>query len=206
MPLIETDAFPFEFLSKIGERESWRKEIHRPIYHVHKWWAKRLGTVFRGLLLGAAADNLDVEAVFYDKHIFHDLTVLDPFMGSGTTVGEAHKLGFIALGRDINPVAATAVRVALGPLNKVNLQKALVHLLDDVGDRLQQLYKSKDSSGKECDVLYYFWVMQVTCPECKAAVDLFPSYIVASNAYPQRKPEVQVVCPGCGDIFASESR
>ena len=45
--LIETDAFPFEFLSEIGERESWRKEIHRPIYHVHKWWAKRLGSVFR---------------------------------------------------------------------------------------------------------------------------------------------------------------
>ena len=24
--LIESDAFPFEFLSQIGERESWRKE------------------------------------------------------------------------------------------------------------------------------------------------------------------------------------
>ena len=53
MRLIETDAFPFEFLSQLAERESWRKEIHRPIYHVHKWWAKRLGSVFRGILLGA---------------------------------------------------------------------------------------------------------------------------------------------------------
>ena len=40
--LIESDDFPFEFLSHLAERESWRKEIHRPIYHVHKWWAKRL--------------------------------------------------------------------------------------------------------------------------------------------------------------------
>ena len=53
MRLIESDAFPFEFLSQLAERESWRKEVHRPIYHVHKWWAKRLGSVFRGILLGA---------------------------------------------------------------------------------------------------------------------------------------------------------
>jgi putative DNA methylase len=52
--LIESDAFPFEFLSQVAERESWRKEIHRPIYHVHKWWAKRLGSVFRGILLGSS--------------------------------------------------------------------------------------------------------------------------------------------------------
>jgi putative DNA methylase len=30
--------------------------------------------------------------------------------------------------------------------------------------------------------------------------------VVASNAYPLRKPEIQVLCPGCGDIFASDSR
>jgi len=52
MRLLESNAFPFEFLSKLAERESWRKEIHRPIYHVHKWWAKRLGSVFRGILIG----------------------------------------------------------------------------------------------------------------------------------------------------------
>jgi adenine-specific DNA methylase len=51
--LIETDHFPFEFISRLAERESWRKEVHRPIYHVHKWWAKRLGAVFRSVLLGS---------------------------------------------------------------------------------------------------------------------------------------------------------
>ena len=50
--LIETDRFPVEFISRLAERESWRKEVHRPIYHIHKWWAKRLGSVFRGALLG----------------------------------------------------------------------------------------------------------------------------------------------------------
>lgn len=206
MRAIERDTFPFEFISRIAERESWRKEIHRPIYHVHKWWAKRLGSVFRGILLGAALDDEDISTAFYQRRSFDDLVVFDPFMGSGTTLGEAHKLGFIALGRDINPVAATAVRVAFGPLDKVRLQKALVQLLDDVGERIQRLYRSKDSRGRECEVLYYFWVMQAACTSCEATVDLFPSYVVGSNAYPKRKPEVHILCPSCGDVFRAANR
>ena len=105
--LIETDAFPFEFLSRLAERESWRKEIHRPIYHVHKWWAKRLGSVFRGILLGTMLpETADLAAEFYKVYRFSDETVFDPFMGSGMTIGEAHKLGFTAPGCDINPVGS----------------------------------------------------------------------------------------------------
>jgi len=89
--LIESDEFPIEFLSRLAERESWRKEDHRPIYHVHKWWAKRLGSVFRGILLGTVLpDDADLAHEFYQTHAFTGLSVLDPFMGSGTTIGEAH--------------------------------------------------------------------------------------------------------------------
>jgi len=204
--LIENDDFPFDFISRIAERESWRKEIHRPIYHVHKWWAKRLGSVFRGILLGAAMKGGDLHEAFYRSHAFGNLVVLDPFMGSGTTVGEAHKLGLTVLGRDINPVATESVRVALGPLDKTGLQRALADLLDSIGERLRGLYKSADSLGRECDVLYYFWVMQSLCPSCENAVDLFPSYVIASNAYPQRKPEVHVLCPSCGEVFHAPER
>ena len=44
-------------------------------------------------------------------------------MGSGTTIGEAHKLGMTALGRDINPVAVEAVRTALGPMDRTRLRR-----------------------------------------------------------------------------------
>ena len=37
--------FPLVEISQIAEQESWRKEINRPIYHIHKWWATRLGCV-----------------------------------------------------------------------------------------------------------------------------------------------------------------
>lgn len=201
MAIIEHDNFPFEFLSSLAERESWRKEIHRPIYHVHKWWAKRLGSVFRGILLGCLLeDDRDLTAEFHRTHNFSARTVFDPFMGSGTTVGEAHKLGLTALGRDINPVAVEAVRTALGPLDRKRLKATFDELSESVGAEIRRLYRSVDTRGDECDVLYHFWVMQAVCPGCGGTIDLFPSYIVARNAYPSRKPEVQIVCPACGDI------
>ena len=123
-------------------------------------------------------------------------------MGSGTTIGEAHKLGFTALGRDINPVAVNAVAVALGPMDRTKLKNAFSDLSSAVGEQIRNLYRSLDSRGHSCDVLYYFWVMQVACPHCANSVDLFSSYVIAGNAYPHRKPEIQIICPSCGDVFA----
>ena len=200
--LIETDGFPFEFLSQLAQRESWRKEIHRPLYHVHKWWATRLGSVFRGILLGTTLPaSSDLRDEFYRCHTLAGVSVFDPFMGSGTTVGEAHKLGMTALGRDINPVAVEAVRTALGPLDRRSILGAFERLSDGVGQQVRRLYRSVDANARPCDVLYYFWVMQVECPRCNDRVDLFSSHIIARNAYPNRKPEIQIRCPACGSIF-----
>ncbi|WP_348621540.1 DNA methyltransferase [Paenibacillus polymyxa] len=202
--MIETDDFPFEFLSSLADKESWRKEIYRPVYHVHKWWAKRLGSVFRGIVLGVLkAPNTDLRKEFYKKQKFNGKVIYDPFMGSGTTIGESHKLGCIALGRDINPIACENVRVALGSINKEKLNEAIDIIEQAVGDQIRNLYKSKDRDGNECDVLYWFWVKEVDCPECNCPVDLFPSRIISKNAYPDRKPEIQVCCSGCDDIFAA---
>lgn len=199
--LIETDQFPIEFLSKLAERESWRKEVHRPIYHVHKWWAKRLGSVFRGALLGSLLPaDARLEDAFYARHDFAGVTVFEPFMGSGTTVGEAHKLGCTAVGRDINPVACEAVRVALGPLDRDRLLRAFDQLSATVGERIRSLYRTTDARGNPADVLYHFWVHTLACPGCAHSLDLFSSRVFARNAYPDRKPEVQVCCPACGEV------
>lgn len=207
MQLIESDSFPFEFLSQLGERESWRKEVHRPIYHMHKWWAKRLGTVFRGVILGSLLpEDANLEEGFYAKHDFAGLKILDPFMGSGTTVGEAHKLGLTALGRDINSVAVRTARVAFGPLDRIRIQRAFRELGEGVGQEIRSHYQTKDSRGHVAEILYSFWVMQATCPDCRTSVDLFPSYVVGRNAYPDRKPAVQIVCPECGQFFLGNHR
>ena len=114
MPKLIENDFPFAELSLVAERESWRKEVYRPVYYLHKWWARRLGSVFRGILLGACLeDGEDFWECFYKKNTFENTVVFDPFMGSGVTVGEAVKLGCKAVGRDVNPVAYLACRAAL---------------------------------------------------------------------------------------------
>lgn len=200
--LIESQEFPYEFISTIAERESWRKEIYRPIYHMHKWWAKRLGSVFRGILLGSVLQgNDDFERVFYSAYESPETVIYDPFMGSGTTIGEAHKLGMTALGRDINPIASESVRVAFTPLDRKKLTSAFHQVAQSGARKIRELYTTKDENGYPCEVLYYFWVKQAGCPECDSDVDLFSSYTFAKNAYPKKKPEVQVFCPVCANIF-----
>ncbi len=198
--LIE-DGFPVGEISLVAEAESWRKEIHRPIYHVHKWWARRLGSVFRAIILGAAlGEGEDFFERFYGSTRLDGLTVFDPFMGSGTTVGEAVKLGCKAVGRDINPVAYNAVRAALGSYTREDLESTMRWLDRRVGEELRGLYRTVDSGGRECDVLYHFWVKAVSCPTCEAEVRLFSSYVFARHAYPSRQPTARVVCPSCWGI------
>src|ERR1700730_12980112 len=97
--------FPIVELSRVAEHESWRKEINRPLYHIHKWWATRLGSVFRAIVLGALSPKgTRIWDAFYRRHHLQGKTVLDPFMGSGTTLGEALKLGANVVGCDINPI------------------------------------------------------------------------------------------------------
>ena len=186
--LIEADAFAFEFLSELAERESWRKEIHRPVYHVHKWWAQRLGSVFRGLLLGSVLPpDADLRASFFQQHRLANVTVLDPFMGSGTTIGEAHKLGMTALGRDINPVAVRCVRTAMGPLDRRRILAAYDELAEHVEQRIRALYQTSDRRARPCEVLYYFWVMQAQCPDCATTVDLLASRFIGGCAFLRRR-------------------
>ncbi|SRR6266567_875241 len=197
---LEAPTFPFAELSQIAEAESWRKEIHRPIYHTHKWWAQRLGSVFRAILIAAFSDpDRDVVRAFYEPTRLEGV-VLDPFMGSGTTIGEALKLGLRAVGKDINPVAHFIVSAALSEHPRAAIDAEYKSIERDVAEALRSLYRSRGPHGESAEVLYYFWVKVVACPACGSDVDLFPSYIFARNAYVRRRPMSRVVCPGCGVV------
>ena len=198
---IEEDGFPFEEFCDIAELESWRKEVNRPIYHIHKWWAQRLGSVFRAIVIGALAPaGTDVKRSFYRPVRFPGAVVFDPFMGSGTTLGEALKLGCRAIGRDINPVAHFAVGNALGSHSREDLIREFKAIERDVADRIRYFYEARLPDGGHAQSLYYFWVKVLDCPGCGDAVDLFKSYIFARHAYPKRHPTARVLCPSCGAV------
>ena len=196
------ENFPAMQLAPVAERESWRKEVFRPVYHMHKWWAKRLGSVFRAILLSAfTPPEQDVWAQFYRKHDLAGKVVLDPFMGSGTTLGEALKLNASVVGCDINPVSAFLVKKSLQPVDLAALRRAYERLQTRYWPKIERFYKSKwPPTGEEADVLYTFWVMTALCSTCHERSRLFSRWIFAQDAYPARKPEAQCVCPRCGGI------
>ena len=198
---IEEDGFPFEAFCQVAELESWRKEINRPLYHVHKWWAQRLGTVFRAIVMSALAPaGTDVWHSFYRRMRFPEAVIFDPFMGSGTTVGEALKLGCRAIGRDINPVAYFAVKNALALHRRDQVDREFKSIERDVAARIQYFYQARLPEGSRAQTLYYFWVKILHCPGCSGTVDLFRSYIFARHAYAKRHPTAQALCPSCGDV------
>ncbi len=194
--------FPFVEMSRIAERESWRKEINRPIYHIHKWWATRLGSVFRGVVLGALSPpGTDFRAQFYETHDLAGKVVLDPFMGSGTTLGEAVKLGAKAIGCDINPVSAFLARQTFTPASEEKLRAAFKQLERDVAPEIRRYYQTRDpQTGEMIPVLYCFWVKTVTTPDGEV-IPLLSRYVFAQDANPKKKPLARIVCPSCWDVF-----
>jgi putative DNA methylase len=198
---IERD-FPFLDISKIARQESWRKEINRPIYHIHKWWAVRLGSVFRGILLGALLDEKhDIMDFYYKKNGFSKQIIFDPFMGSGTTIGEAVKLGAKAVGCDINPISTYIVNQAFENIPESELENYFLKIELSVKEKIQSFYVTRDpETGEMIPVLYYFWVKLLECPNGEM-VPLFSNYIFSKNAYPKKKPQAQIICPECWSIF-----
>src|SRR5438445_1215049 len=106
-------GFPIVEINRLAEPE---RNSFKPIYQMHKWFARRASCVFRAILLGALkpavqADGTptDLMAEFYKNHADDPDTrgkvVLDPFMGGGTTVVEALRLGCKVIGVDLNPLA-----------------------------------------------------------------------------------------------------
>lgn len=190
--------FPAAALSRIGEHESWRKEVHRPATSTHKWWAKRLGTVFRGILTAAVTEDEAAALAAYGSRTRLDgLTIFDPFAGSGTTVVEAVKLGARAVGWDINPVATLVQRQAVQGWDTSELGRAYKLVEETCRAEIDRVHRTERGET----VLYYFWVALATCPVCHADTRLFSTHVFSQNAYPKRVPSAQIVCPSCLDVI-----
>lgn len=56
-------GFPIERVNEIAEKEGKAKMHHRPIYTMHKWWARRLGCVFRTISLYSLLDDSEQVSV-----------------------------------------------------------------------------------------------------------------------------------------------
>ena len=101
---IET-SFDVAFVARLTPEEKQIQQSYRPVIGVHKWFARRPGALFRSLLLSEFTNGVPLRESYYRAHDMAGLTVADPFMGGGTTLFEANRLGCNVVGFDINPMA-----------------------------------------------------------------------------------------------------
>lgn len=191
--------FPTIRLSRLALREGNSK---KPVYTMHKWWARRLGTVFRMLLLAegrrtAHADESSLWNDFYSPTTLpKGFTVLDPFLGGGTSLVEAAKLGANCIGVDIDPVACFITRLELEDVDPDAIHKGFQSIEKSVAASIRPLYRSK-VGGRVVDVIYNFWVDVVTCDHCGEQHDAHPTFQLAHD---EGREEQTVICPSCGEI------
>lgn len=158
-----------ENLIPLAKREGNRK---KPIYEMHKWWARRLGINSRTLLIAATTPSsrhdITVWRELYGHHKPSDLVVLDPFMGGGTSLVEAAKLGAHVLGNDIDPMAWFVTKKELDEWSEYHFKRELNWISESIAEKLRSYYKTKDEDGEFRDVIYCFWVEIIPCPHCHA--------------------------------------
>lgn len=193
-----TSRAPYVDLSVMARVEAHRKNIYRPPYYVHKWWARRIGSVFRGIALDMLLpEDDDVMDAYYRSHDFSDVVVLDPFMGGGTTVGETLRLGCKVVGCDLNPVAWYLVSQAMRRADVPRLVESFRRVADEVAEPISDMYRTScGGCNGEATTQYTSWVKQVPCGGCGAPADLHLSNLIMADM--ARKGAGLVDCPGCG--------
>jgi adenine-specific DNA methylase len=189
--------FGATFATRLALKEKQIQQNYRPIIGVHKWFARRPGTIFRCLLLAEFNGNERLEESYWKAHRFKG-RIADPFMGGGTPIFEANRLGFHVLGTDINPMAFWVVRQSLGDLDLEEFARTAEGVIADVEVEIGRLYETQClGCGKTAKVKYFLWVKTAACPACRASNDLFPGYLLAED---ERHPRNVVACAQCGHL------
>ena len=114
--MIERD-FDIPFIANLALREKQIQQNYRPIIAVHKWFARRPGTLFRGLLLSEFTDK-PLRESFYESNDLNGIRIADPFMVGGTPLLEDNRVGCEVIGYDINPMSYWIVRQELEHLDQ----------------------------------------------------------------------------------------
>src|SRR3954447_25587761 len=84
--------FDISLIASLALKEKQIQQNYRPIIAVHKWFARRPGTLFRGLVLSEFGEH-PLRESFFEANDFSGKTVADPFMGGGTPLLEANRVG-----------------------------------------------------------------------------------------------------------------
>ncbi len=155
--------FPIAPINRLAQQEG---NAGKPIYQMSKWWARRRSSVFRSMLLAAAteapADDQTKQIFTAAKQIwesyyanhqkagsFRNLTILDPFMGGGTTLVEGARLGMQMRGQDLNPVAWFVVKNELSDSDSKQVADLFGAIESSVKPQIQPFYVTSCPRGHQ---------------------------------------------------------
>ena len=201
MPL--EDNFDATFAAALALQEKQIQQSYRPVIGVHKWFARRPGTLFRNLFLSEYNGAIPPGDSYYRAHRLEGV-IADPFMGGGTPLIEANRLGFDVIGCDVNPMADWIVRQELSPIDHEELAAAARDVIDDVAGQIGDLYRTTcEECGAEARVKYFLWVKLAQCPECGEKAPLFPGYLLAEKV---RHPKWVFACSECHQLVELDER
>src|SRR3984957_14411960 len=190
--------FDVGLVAGMALREKQIQQNFRPIIAVHKWFARRPGTLFRGLVLSEFGDKPLAES-FFQANDFPGRLVADPFMGGGSPLLEANRVGCDVQGFDINPMSAWIVREEIEHLDRRAYREAVDALIKGLTDEIGAAYRTNcplygDGNGP---VKYFLWVKTLDCERCGHDFDLSPGALLADDT---RHPKHVLVCADCGEL------
>lgn len=167
-----------KIISQLSQNEAGKRQYYRPVYSIHKWWARRPGALFRSILLRASEPDkilfskdrfglLSDTSFYFKDHNLENLVILDPFMGGGTTLVEANRLGAKVIGCDLNPVSYWVVRETLKSIDLYKLNNYFNQLEKTAGEKIKNLYSTKCiNCNLQAEGLYAFWIRYLKCQYC----------------------------------------
>lgn len=196
--MIET-KFDVPFVAAMALREKQIQQNYRPIIAVHKWFARRPGTLFRALLLSEFGEECEtLRESFFKSNDLSGIAIADPFMGGGTPLMEANRVGASIYGYDINPMAWWIVRQELSDLDIEEYQSVAQSIRDKLTKKIGRFYETRcTKDDRLVPVKYFLWVKVIDCPACNREHDISPGMLVAEDV---RHPANVVACKACGDL------
>lgn len=190
-------TFDESLVAEMAAAEKQVQQSYRPIIAVHKWFARRPGTLFRGLAL-AELDERPLAEHYFDAHDLEGV-VLDPFMGGGTTLFEANRIGLSVVGYDTNPMSRWLVERELEDLDVETFAMLGEQVAADVEDELREYYTTRcEECGDDAAVKSFLWVKTHTCSNGHETL-LFPGPLVAGRKMGRHTHDV-LVCGRCRNV------
>lgn len=194
---------PFRELSLLAHAD---RRAPDPVYAAHRWWARRPPSAMRGLLLAASLPSNTTPAAFWeafnsDIALLSGRLVHDLFVGGGTTVVEAARLGATPSGTDVDPLAIEIVRHELRRPEARLVREAGNRLLAHLRQQAGHLFAGKN---KAWTPVHYFFIHEVMCPGCHVRSSLYRTLEIArfsgKNGAVVRAEKLVAFCPECFDL------